>query len=131
MVYKLVARATDRSGPLEDVAKSGGDKATVGGRKVAWRKVVNGVATTEVLAPWGSPTPPDARALQAPLILDGDLVDQPDLEAARAHHRAAMAELSADAASLHATGPGIPTLTVDGPARDDNHRPLLATKGAP
>jgi nicotinate phosphoribosyltransferase len=115
MVYKLVAREHGVTGELEEVAKGGGDKAKVGGQKAASRHLVDGIATAEVLQPWGSPPDPDARPLQTPLVIDGQFVDQPDLQAATAHHEVAIAELSPEARSLQATRPGFPTRLIADP----------------
>ena len=129
MVYKLVARQHGATGDLEEVAKSGGDKATVGGQKAASRQLVDGIATAEVLQPWGSPPDPDARPLQTPLVIDGQPVEQPDLEAATAHHRAAIAELSPEARSLQARRPGFPTrLLADAPLEQPT-RPTATPEG--
>ncbi|TVR35861.1 MAG: nicotinate phosphoribosyltransferase [Nitriliruptor sp.] len=131
MVYKLVARASGGAGDLEVVAKSGGDKATVGGQKAASRRLADGVATAEVLQPWGSPPDPDARPLQTPLVIDGQVVDQPDLEAATAHHRMAIGELSPEARSLQAARPGFPTLVLADPPLEHPTRPRTAPSATP
>ncbi|MEX0952288.1 MAG: nicotinate phosphoribosyltransferase [Nitriliruptoraceae bacterium] len=108
-VYKLVARAGD-DGRWRDVAKAGGVKATIGGRKHAWRQLHAGVATTELLRTHTDTGPPtDARALQVPVIDRGEVVHEPSLDDIRAHHRRAMAELPAGALDLHDGEPAIPT----------------------
>ena len=104
-VYKLVARARTPGGAHEAVAKAGGRKATIGGRKAAARRLVDGVATAEVLRPWGTAPPADERALQVPVLVDGELHHDPDPATIRAHHRAAMAELPDEARRLEAGGP--------------------------
>jgi nicotinate phosphoribosyltransferase len=110
MVYKLVARARTPGGPLEPVAKSGGAKATIGSRKAAWRRTIDGTAVTEVLRPWGTPPPGgDGRELQVAAIRDGEVRHGPDLEAIREHHRAVMAELPASALDLDPGEPAVPT----------------------
>jgi nicotinate phosphoribosyltransferase len=103
-VYKLVAREGP-DGQLEPVAKAGGAKATVGGRKRASRRLHDGVAIGEVVRDWGATVPDGERALQVPVLLDGEVVHDPDLDEIRAHHRAAMAELPASALALE---PGDP-----------------------
>ncbi|MEX2503744.1 MAG: nicotinate phosphoribosyltransferase [Egicoccus sp.] len=93
-VYKLVARAEAADGPYTSVAKAGGAKATRGGRKVSWRRRHDGEAVADVVRPHGSPPPDgDVRALQVPLIVDGERVAESDLEAARERVRASLAEL--------------------------------------
>jgi nicotinate phosphoribosyltransferase len=110
MVYKLVARATTPGGPLVPVAKSGGAKATVGGRKAAWRRTIEGTAVTEVLRPWGEPPPVgEGRDLQVAVIRDGEVAEAPTLDEVRAHHAMAIAELPASALALEPGEPAIPT----------------------
>jgi nicotinate phosphoribosyltransferase len=110
MVYKLVARATSPGGPLVAVAKGGGAKATVGARKAAWRRTVEGTAVAEVLRPWGDPPPRgEGRDLQAPVISDGEVAASPTLAEIRAHHAMAIAELPASALALDPGEPAIPT----------------------
>lgn len=99
-VYKLVARARSIDGPMEPVAKAGGAKATVGGRKRASRRVHRGVATEELLRDWDSRVPSEERALQVPVLIDGERRHDPDLQEIRAHHRSALAELPEPARSL-------------------------------
>jgi nicotinate phosphoribosyltransferase len=108
-VYKLVARARTMDGPLEPAAKAGGDKATVGGRKRASRRLRDGVATAEVLRRWETSTPAAERELQVPVLVDGERLHDPDLAAIRAHHLRAMAELPEPARSLADGGPSLPT----------------------
>jgi len=109
-VYKLVARASAPGGELEPVAKGGGAKATVGRWKVASRELVDGVATRELLRPAGTPRPSGSRSLQVPIVERGRSVPGPDLDTARAHHRAAMAELPPSALDLSPGGPCLPTV---------------------
>lgn len=131
MVYKLVARQRGTTGALEGVAKSGGQKATVGGQKTASRQLVDGVATAEVLQPWGSPPGPDARPLQTSLVIDGRFIDQPGLEEATSHHRAALAELSPEARSLQTTRPGLPTRLLTDPPLADAAQPPPTPSATP
>jgi nicotinate phosphoribosyltransferase len=110
MVYKLVARATSPGGPLTSVAKGGGDKATVGVHKAAWRRRVEGTAVTEVLRPWGAPAPGgEGRELQVPVFRDGEVRHAPPFAEIRAHHAMALAELPASARALDPGEPAIPT----------------------
>jgi nicotinate phosphoribosyltransferase len=108
-VYKLVARARDAGGPLEPVAKGGGDKATRGTRKAAARRLRRGTATVEHLRSWDAPPPDDGRALQTTVVRDGERCHAPDLEAIRDHHRMAFGELPPPGRDLTPGGPAIPT----------------------
>ncbi len=104
-VYKLVARALERGGPCEPVAKAGGHKATVGGRKRVSRRLDGSRAIGEVVRPWKARVPSGERPLQVPVIVDGERVYDPSLDDIRAHHAAACAELPPDAfAPADATG---------------------------
>jgi nicotinate phosphoribosyltransferase len=109
-VYKLVARAREPGGPLEPVAKGGGEKATVGARKAASRRLAAGVASGEHLRPWGHRPPSDGRELQVAVLAGGELLHDPTLEEARAHHGAALAELPDHAHDLYADGPAFETV---------------------
>ena len=109
-VYKLVARARSVDAPHEPVAKAGGSKATIGGRKAASRRLRDGVATAEVLRPWNATPAEDERALQVPVLVGGELRHDPDLDTIRAHHRAAMDELPTEARRLDA---GEPAWTIE------------------
>ena len=112
-VYKLVARATAPGGALVPVAKGGGAKATVGSWKVASRELVDDVATRELLRPAGSARPAGSRALQIALIERGERGEVADLDAARQHHRLAVAQLPAAAHRLSPGEPCIPTVHLD------------------
>jgi nicotinate phosphoribosyltransferase len=109
-VYKLVARARTPGGPLEPVAKAGGDKATVGGWKAAARRYEDGLAVGDVLHPWGTPPPEGARPLQVHVVAGGEPVLDLDLDTARAHHRRAISELPATALDVT---PGAPALSTE------------------
>jgi nicotinate phosphoribosyltransferase len=109
-VYKLVARAREPGGALEPVAKAGGVKATTGQRKAAARLLEGGTATAEQLRPFDRPAPAGARDLQVPVLVDGELHHDPNLETIRDHHRTARAELPEDALDLHAAAPVLPTV---------------------
>lgn len=107
-VYKLVARARSDGQACEPVAKAGGAKATIGGRKAAARRLRDGRATAEVLRPWGTAPPDDERPLQVPVLIDGELQHDPDLDTIRAHHRSVLDELPTEA---HRLEPGEPAWT--------------------
>ena len=113
-VYKLVARARGPAA-FEDVAKAGGSKATVGGRKAAARERASGVAVAEILYPWGTPAPPGTRPLQVQVISDGEVTHRPSLDEVRAHHAAVMAELPGAALDVSPGDVCLPTVTHAGP----------------
>jgi len=109
-VYKLVARAPAPGTPCVPVAKAGGRKATIGGRKAASRRLAGGRAVAEVLRAWEQHPAADERPLQVPVLVDGELVHDPDLATIRAHHRSARAELPDQARALE---PGEPAWRTD------------------
>lgn len=121
-VYKLVAREAE-DGRLHPVAKLTKDKASVGGRKHAVRRLAGGVAQAEVIA-IGEPPPHDAdpstelrtgdRPLLVPLVRDGEVVGRESLEAARERHLAARAELPRASQMMSAGDPVIETVHVEG-----------------
>ena len=106
-VYKLVAHEAE-SGWVS-VEKLSKNKASKGGKKLATRALVDGVATLEQV---GSPT--DGRALQIPLLLQGQPVDsssqQELVQRAREHHKAVMTELPETGRRLSQGEPVVPTL---------------------
>ncbi len=109
-VYKAVAVADGPGAPLRSVEKGGGAKATTGGRKRAYRELdATGTAVAEVLVVGDAPPPERCRALQQVLVRAGEVVRPVDLEAARRHHAAAMAELPADGSLLSDGPPAVPT----------------------
>lgn len=114
-VYKMMARARgtdDDPGALEPVAKAGGPKATIGGRKRAIRVLRDGTAVAERIEPWvaDAPVPDDGRPLQVPVIVAGEIRHRPSLDDIRTHHRRAIAELPPVAFDLHDGGPAFPTI---------------------
>jgi nicotinate phosphoribosyltransferase len=110
-VYKLVARATSPDGPLEPVAKTSIGKVGRGGVPVPARRLTGGRATAEVIHVGGAITVRgDERPLHVPLVRKGEVVGATALDDARALHRAAMAELPAEALRLSPGPPAIPTL---------------------
>nr|WP_235497460.1 nicotinate phosphoribosyltransferase [Aeromicrobium sp. Leaf272] len=110
-VYKLVAREDD-AGTMQPVAKKSVDKASVGGRKWALRRLSSsGTAQAEVV---GIGTPPvddgDDRALLVPFVEGGLRVHHDTLDDARARHASAIAELPAAARKLSRGEPVIETV---------------------
>ncbi len=83
LIYKLVAVGG------RAVAKRSPGKATVGGRKWAWR-VPERAEEVVALTPAGPPG--RARALQSPVVAAGVRADGPTLDEARAFHRQVLAE---------------------------------------
>jgi nicotinate phosphoribosyltransferase len=119
LVYKLVARADEpgpRPGPLRPVAKRSVGKPSRGGRKWAMRELdANGTAVAERV----TDTPPEpgrGRPLLQPLVRGGEIVGAEPVDAARARHRTALAELPREARQLSRGYPAIPTTFV--PDRD-------------
>jgi nicotinate phosphoribosyltransferase len=123
MVYKLVARQ-GADGGWVGVAKASTDKASTGGRKAAFRTLEHGTASSElVIVSDGfeelasAAELPEARALQVPLIVDGE----PDaaaegpagVRAAREHHARVREELPVRALALSRSDPAIPTVFRD------------------
>ena len=110
-VYKLVAVA-DEPGPdaqLRPVAKRSVGKASVGGRKWAYRlRDDEGHACGEVLRLEPGSAPEGSRPLQVPLLRAGRAVGGDDVAAAREHCVRALAELPAAAREL---SPGDPAWT--------------------
>ena len=134
-VYKLVERE-DAAGQMQPVGKKSQGKATLGAGKAAYRMLVGGRAHAELVLPGeaevaefereliaeltsGTSHPDWARTslrpLQEPLIRGGERVDDlrapAQVEAARTHHAAVVAELGI-APEDGPDGPvAIPTLT--------------------
>ena len=111
MVYKLVQRE-DASGRMEGVAKKSKDKASVGGRKWAMRRLDDsGVAQAEVIGIGEHPRDDgNDRPLMIDLVRAGEVVDHQDIHEARARHEASRAELPRAAAQLSRGEPVIPTI---------------------
>lgn len=113
-VYKLVARASgdEADAPMVPVEKLSLNKATVGGRKTALRRLdEQGRAEAEVVGV-GVPSDGDHndRPLLVPLITAGEVVGREPLEAARDRHAAARAELPRNARKMSKGEPAIPTV---------------------
>jgi nicotinate phosphoribosyltransferase len=116
LVYKMVARADHPGpGPLRPVAKRSVGKPSRGGRKWAARELDD---SGTALAEYVTDTPPDPkrRPLLQPLVRGGTVVGRESVEAARATHRASIAELPAHARQLSRGYPAIPTRFI--PDRD-------------
>jgi nicotinate phosphoribosyltransferase len=112
LVYKLVSRA-DAGGTLVDVAKKSKDKASVGGRKWALRRLgADGVAEAEVVGVGARPVDDgDDRPLLVELMRDGEVVATDlDLASARRRHERSRAELPPRAHQLSRGEPAIPTV---------------------
>ncbi|MFF4114759.1 nicotinate phosphoribosyltransferase [Streptomyces sp. NPDC001714] len=118
MVYKLVARAesADPKAPLVPVAKkSTGGKTSVGGRKWAARRLdADGVAEAEVVGTGEIPADLVDRQLLIELVKSGEVVAREPLDAPRARHQAARANLPLSATQLSRGEPVIPTEYVQG-----------------
>jgi nicotinate phosphoribosyltransferase len=89
-VYKLVAHS-DEGENWVDVAKKSALKTNRGGRKFAYRQLIDGVARAEIIAAAPAEL---GRPLQVEFFRAGERRAGFDLQAGRAHHRMALAELS-------------------------------------
>ncbi|WP_444662385.1 nicotinate phosphoribosyltransferase [Cellulomonas sp. CW35] len=138
MVYKLVARE-DRDGVMQPVAKASTAKTSVGGRKAAARRTVDGRAVEEVLvagpdervrAVSASPDtelasfaddrgPGVLRPLHVPLVVEGEVdprwTGPRGVTTAAERHQESRAELPRGARRLSADEAAVPTvaLTLD------------------
>lgn len=123
MVYKLVARQ-DAAGGWVPVAKKSADKGSTGGRKAAFRTLDAGTATSELIvvsdgfeALATAQEYPDARSLQVPLVVAGEVDGAHEgpagTEAARTHHMRVREELPVRGLALSKSDPVIPTVFVD------------------
>ena len=106
-VYKLVARE-DADGVLRPVAKRSPQKGSVGGRKWAARRVVDGVAVAEVVS-HEDRFADDERPLLRPLVRGGEIVGAEPLDDARDRHRRSIAELPVAIHSMSRGEPVLPT----------------------
>lgn len=123
LVFKLVARA-DADGSWVPVAKASAQKASHGGRKAAFRTLDAGTATTELIVVSDgfeelatAAQHPHARALQVPLMVDGEpdaaALGPDGVGAARAHHARVREELPVRALALSRSDPALPTEYVE------------------
>ncbi|HSZ45401.1 MAG TPA: nicotinate phosphoribosyltransferase [Streptosporangiaceae bacterium] len=110
LVYKLVARATDEDGRLLPVAKRSVGKPSKGGRKWAVRRKDDDGSATQELVTETEPRESGGRPLLTELVRGGEVVGREPLTAARARHRAALAELPGHARQLSRGYPAIPTV---------------------
>jgi len=115
MVYKLVSRS-DAEGVMQPVEKRSKDKASVGGRKWALRRLSSdGVAEAEVVGVGDLPVDDgDDRVLMVDLVRDGQVVDHQDIHRARERHAASRAELPRAALRLQRGEVAIPTVYENG-----------------
>lgn len=116
-IYKLVARSESdaKDAPLVPVAKRSPEKATVGGRKYALRRLgPDGRAQAEVI---GVGTPPiddgNDRPLLVPLMTKGKVVYREPLDTARDRHQRVRAELPLSAAKMSKGEPAVSTILLD------------------
>lgn len=116
-VYKLVARADEvgKDAEVYPVAKKSVNKASVGGRKYALRRLdAQGRAEAEVI---GIGTPPESdyndRGLLVELMRKGKPVGREPLEAARERHLRVREELPLAAHKMSKGEPALPTILLD------------------
>lgn len=120
MVYKLVSREGD-DGEFVAVAKAAKNKASIGGKKLAMRRInAAGKATAEVVGIGAAPeNDGNDRPLIQTFIKDGQL--QPGwtgpegVKAATLRHAASMAEMPGTARRLQRGEPVIPTEFIPAP----------------
>jgi nicotinate phosphoribosyltransferase len=109
-VYKLVAREGP-AGEWQPVAKRSVGKASHGGRKYAARRLADGVAVAEFVRTGTPPgEQPDEHPLQVGSMRAGEVVEPPDLAAARDRCEASIAELPPQAMKLSPGEPVIDTV---------------------
>jgi len=119
LVFKIVAREAS-DGSWVPVAKASADKVSHGGRKAAFRTLDGGAATSELIVVSDgfeelstAAEHPDARALQVPLIVEGEAdataLGADGVRAARAHHARVREELPVRALALSKADPALPT----------------------
>jgi len=111
MVYKLVAR-TNHDGVMQPVEKKSKDKASIGGRKWALRRLTgDGVAEAEVIGVGDLPrNDGNDRVLMVELVHEGKVVGHQDIHEARERHAASRAELPREALRLQRGDVAIPTI---------------------
>jgi nicotinate phosphoribosyltransferase len=102
---------------MRSVAKRSIGKMSSGGAKDAYRLLVDGFATTELVVPRDSPVtgaPENSRALTHRLVQRGRIVVDTSLDVARATADSAIAELPTRALALSAGEPVLLTEVIDG-----------------
>jgi nicotinate phosphoribosyltransferase len=114
MVYKLVEHQNS-AGEWVAVSKRSPEKQNPAGRKVARRRLDNGVATAEVVDIGSLDGEADTgRLLVHDFIVDGVIRDEfrgaAGVNSARAHHQLAVAELPETGRRLSPGDPAIPTV---------------------
>jgi nicotinate phosphoribosyltransferase len=114
-VYKLVAHEGS-DGEMISVAKKSKDKASLGGRKYALRRLdSHGVAEAEVV---GIGRPPEGdtndRPLLVQLVQEGEVTGREPLDVARLRHERSRGELPVQARTLQKGDPVLPTVHVGG-----------------
>ncbi|MBQ3357998.1 MAG: nicotinate phosphoribosyltransferase [Microbacterium sp.] len=123
MVYKLVARQ-DATGSWIGVAKASADKTSHGGRKAAFRRLEDGVATAEEVLVAdgfekldGPASSVGGRPLQVTFIDNGEIDSAHEgvagTASAREHHLRVREELPVRALALSKSDPAIPTVYID------------------
>ncbi len=116
-VYKLVARAdTDEpDAPLLPVAKKSLNKASIGGRKFALRRLdARGKADAEVIGIGAAPeSDGNDRPLLVELVRDGKIVGAESLATGQERHARSRAELPLAALKMSKGEAAIPTLMLD------------------
>lgn len=120
MVYKLVSRTND-DGEFVSVAKAAKNKASVGGRKYALRRLnERGTATAELVGIGHQPeNDGNDRPLLVQLVADGEILPGwtgPEaVTRARERHAASLAEMPPAVNRLQRGEPVIPTLYEEAP----------------
>lgn len=116
-VYKLVARADndEPDAPLLPVAKKSVNKASIGGRKFALRRLdARGKAEAEVIGIGAAPgSDSNDRPLLVELIRDGEIVGDEPLSVGQERHVRSRAELPLAALKMSKGEAAIPTLMLD------------------
>lgn len=116
-VYKLVARADndEPDAPLLPVAKKSVNKASIGGRKFALRRLdARGKAEAEVIGIGSAPgSDSNDRPLLVELIRDGEIVGDEPLSVGQERHVRSRAELPLAALKMSKGEAAIPTLMLD------------------
>jgi nicotinate phosphoribosyltransferase len=109
-IYKLVARAESpgADAPLIPVEKHSVGKATVGGRKYAWRLLdADGRAEVELIATEPDPPVERHRRLQHDLVRNGEVIERRTLDEIRNDHAVARAELPPEGLDLNEGPPAV------------------------